>query len=105
LSRALATDFAARSDQVAARLEANDPDPCGARAEAEALQQRVIAAVNERRVPARYQEELTSAVNVLADSIACVPPQDKDDDDRVKPGGRSAQDARDLAEWLGANSR
>lgn len=81
LSRPLATQLAARSDRVAARLEANDP--CGARAEAEALQQQAIAAVNERRIPTRYLEELTSAVNALAVSIVCVspPPQSEEDED------------------------
>ena len=104
LPRALATELAARSDRVAARLAADDP--CSARADAEALQHQVIAAVNERRVPARYLEELTSAVNALVDSIVCVFPEGNvKDDDRVKPLGRSAQDARNLAEWLRANSR
>jgi hypothetical protein len=40
-------------------------------AEAEALQEQTIQVVNERRVPPRYQEELTSAVNSLVASIEC----------------------------------
>jgi hypothetical protein len=67
----LAAELAEQSDVVAERLEANDP--CGARAEAEALQQRTITAVNDGRVPPRYQEELTSTVGALLASIECAP--------------------------------
>jgi hypothetical protein len=38
------------------------------------LQEQTIAALNEGRVPARYQEELTSSVNALLASIECTPP-------------------------------
>jgi hypothetical protein len=72
LPQAVAADLARQSDVVAERLEANDP--CGAQAEAEALQQQAIGAVNDGRVPPRYQEELTSAVNSLLASIECLPP-------------------------------
>ena len=71
LPPALAAELAARSDGVAELLGANDP--CGARAEAEALQADTIAAVNEGRVPPRYQEELGAAVASLVASITCVP--------------------------------
>jgi hypothetical protein len=69
LPQPVADDLARRSDVVAERLEANDP--CGALAEAEALQEQTIQVVNEGRVPPRYQEELTSAVNSLVASIEC----------------------------------
>jgi hypothetical protein len=72
LPRQLAADLARQSDAVAERLEANDP--CAAQTEAESLQEQTIAAVNDGRVPARYQEELTSAVNSLLAAIECVPP-------------------------------
>jgi hypothetical protein len=57
---------------VAQELEADRP--CAALPEAEALQRRTIAAVNAGRVPARYQEELTSSVGALVARISCVPP-------------------------------
>ena len=72
LPQPVAADLARQSDVVAERLEANDP--CSALAEAEALQQQTIAAVNDGRVPPRFQEELTSAVNSLLASIECLPP-------------------------------
>lgn len=87
LPQPVADDLARRSDVVAQRLEANDP--CGALAEAESLQRQTIQVVNEGRVPPRYQEELTSAVNSLVASIDCLeveppPPtavETHDDDD------------------------
>lgn len=80
----LAATLAERSDSVAALLQANDP--CAARLEAEGLQADTIAAVNDRRVPPRYQEELTGSVSALVASIECVPPPgdangEGDDDD------------------------
>jgi hypothetical protein len=92
LPPALAAALAARSDAVVERLEADDP--CGARTEAEALQADTIAAVNEGRVPARYQEELGSAVASLVASIECAPapppPPVADGDD----GGDEADDGK-----------
>jgi hypothetical protein len=83
----LAERLAVRSETVAARLEAGDG--CGARAEAEALQAETIEAVNGRRVPQRFQEELLASVNELVASIECAPPapaepsggEDDEDDD------------------------
>ncbi len=67
----VAADLAERSDAVAAQLDAGDA--CGALASAQALQQRTIAAINDGRVPPRYQERLSAAVGELAASIACAP--------------------------------
>lgn len=69
---ALAADLAARSDSVAARLE--EQDPCGARSEAQRLQSDTIEAVNARRIPRAFQEELLASVNALLESIECNPP-------------------------------
>jgi len=63
---------------VAARLEAGDA--CTARSEADALQSEAIAAVNERRIPRRFQEELLGSVAALAESIECVPPPVAEED-------------------------
>ncbi len=97
LPRPLAAELAQQSDVVAEKLEANDP--CGARAEAAALQQRAISAVNQGRVPPRYQEELTAAVNALVVSIACVPAEtdqppveEDDDEDNDKDEGDDGED-------------
>ena len=90
LPAALAAELAGRSDTVAERLEADDP--CGALAEAEALQADTIAAVNEGRVPAPFQEELGAAVASLVASIECTPPppppvsDEEDEEDDGEPG-------------------
>lgn len=102
----MAESLAARSDAVADRLEAGDE--CAARAEAEALQAATIAAVNDRRVPRRYQEELLGSVNALVESIECVPPpapaapsgdghEDGDEDERggKKKGKKKKKDEED----------
>ena len=68
----MADDLAVRSESVASRLEENDP--CGAQSEAMRLQADTIAAVNDRKVPRRYQEELLGSVNALVESIDCAPP-------------------------------
>ena len=80
----LAQDLAARSDAVADRLDAGDA--CAARTEAEALQAETIDAVNDRRVPRRYQEQLLGSVTALVESIVCVeqpaPHPNGDEDDQ-----------------------
>jgi hypothetical protein len=49
-------------------------DGCGALAAARQLRQETIAAVNARRVPARFQEPLLGAANDLVLRIHCAPP-------------------------------
>lgn len=88
----VADALAARSDAVAQRLEQGDG--CGARGEAEALQADTIAAVNSGRVPARYQEELSSAAAALVASIECVPAPlaDEEEDDDEGKGKKKDKD-------------
>jgi hypothetical protein len=72
LPRALAQSWAQQSDAIASALAAGDG--CTALHRATALRTDVIAAVNTRRLPHRFLEPLTSAVNDLAGRIRCVPP-------------------------------
>jgi hypothetical protein len=71
LPAALAAQLASRSDDVARLLRQNDG--CSALAAAKALQRETIAAVNARRVPARFQEPLLGAANDLVFRIHCAP--------------------------------
>jgi len=57
---------------VAAALAAGDS--CGALALARRLQQRTIAAINDGKVAAGLQEQLSGAVNELVTRVHCVPP-------------------------------
>ena len=84
LPPAVASDLAARSDQVARALAAGDA--CRAAGLARQLQQQTIAAVNAHRVPAVFQEEITSTVNDLVGRITCVPAR-KPGEDRGKHKG------------------
>jgi hypothetical protein len=68
----VASQLASSSDAVAQRLDANDG--CSALAAARQLQRETIAAVNARRVPARFQEPLLGAANDLVLRIHCAPP-------------------------------
>jgi hypothetical protein len=72
LPNALAEQLAARSDDVARKLDAGDE--CGALASARDLQQRTIAAVNAHQVPAALQEPLLGSANALVVRITCTPP-------------------------------
>jgi len=71
-SHSLGTALAAQSDAVAAALASGDS--CRASTLARRLQQRTIAAINEGRVAAGLQEQLSSAVNALVTRVQCVPP-------------------------------
>jgi hypothetical protein len=80
----VASKLAAEAEQVAALT----PGTCEARDAAERFRDDVIASIG--RVPARYQEPLTSAANTLAGRLAtCVetkpqPPPDKHHKKREK---------------------
>jgi len=89
----LAAQLIASSDSAAARLESGEP--CAGHTEVKALQAGVIEAVNSGRVPGDLQEELLGHVNALLDVTSCPPIPGNDD---------PAEDARNLSEWLRANS-
>lgn len=72
LPRALAQSLRTQADDVAAALTVGDG--CLAQQRALSLQASVIAAVNTRRLPPRFQETLVGSVNDLVSRITCVPP-------------------------------
>jgi hypothetical protein len=72
LPRALAESWARQADAVAAALASSDG--CSAQTQAAALQQSVISAVNEHRVPRQFLEPLSSGINDLTVQITCTPP-------------------------------
>ena len=86
LPAALAARLAARSDEVARLLESNDG--CDALAAANELKSAVIAAVNARRVPARFQEPLLGAANDLTGRITCSPPPHEEHKGKSKGHGK-----------------
>ena len=82
----VAEKLAAQSDKVATALLARDS--CGALAEAEKLRQETIAAINERRVPAAFREQLMGTVNDLAGRIVCVHVEEDDGEKEGKGNGK-----------------
>jgi len=67
----VAARLAAQADQVAALA----PGTCQARDAAARFRTQVIASIQQRQIPARYQEPLLSAANSLAERLAaCTPP-------------------------------
>ena len=89
LANPLATTLAAHADAAAAHLEREEF--CAASEDADVLQRRTIAAINEGAVPAELQEDLLGSVNALAEAVSCTPPAAADG---------AAADARELADWL-----
>jgi hypothetical protein len=67
----VASALASRSDEVAQALAGGDQ--CRALTLAQQLQQETIAAINARRVPGAFQEQLGSTVGDLLSRIQCVP--------------------------------
>jgi hypothetical protein len=82
LPRDLAQTWAQQSDAVATALASGDG--CTAQQLAASINSEFIAAVNERRVPPRLQEELGAALNDLRSRISCTPPQPVDSGKKQK---------------------
>jgi len=83
---AVADRLAAQADQVAAL----EPGTCEARDAANRFRTQVIASIQQRKIPARYQETLLSAANALAERLAtCAapPPPAEPDHDHGKHKG------------------
>jgi hypothetical protein len=94
----VAFELAQRSDAVAAALQAGDA--CRALDEARQLRQDTIAAINERRIHALFQEPLLASVNDLLSRIACVPPVNEDGDEEEE-----GDDGRGKGEHKGKKGR
>lgn len=82
LPRALAETLAAKSDAVAAHLDAGDS--CSAAQEATSLQETALAAIEDGKVPRAFESELEANVTELAGRIRC----EEDDEDRGKGKGK-----------------
>ena len=86
IERPLAEALAARSDAVATLLDRGDA--CGAKDEAAALRRELTSAINNRRIPVVYLEDLSATVNEIEAQIVCrepqLPPPPREDDDGHK---------------------
>ena len=69
LPQGLASDLADRSEAIADAYAGGDV--CGAAGQADDLLAAVLAAIDEGRVPAEFQESLTGTANKLVNEINC----------------------------------
>jgi hypothetical protein len=89
IPRRVADELAARSDAIADALDAGDV--CTAAVRADELQAATITAINERKVPEPFQEDLQARANELVNTINCPPPPTttkEDDEGEGKGRGR-----------------
>jgi hypothetical protein len=90
LQRALASQLATQSKAVATSLAANQS--CTALAQARALQQATIAAINAHRVPAALQKQLQSTAADLVRRIRCAPPAPRVDGSVMRGSDNAKRD-------------
>jgi hypothetical protein len=72
LPRTVAEDLAARSDAIAAALDAGDV--CTAAVRADELRDATVTAINNGQVPQEFQEDLQARANELVNAVNCPPP-------------------------------
>jgi hypothetical protein len=92
LPRALANKLAAKSEGVAAKLDAGDS--CGAAADAASLKETALAAIDAGRVPAAFADELAASVTELVSQIRCQEEQDHGKD-KGKGKGKNGNGGKD----------
>lgn len=66
----------------------DDGDVCGAAGLADQLNDQVIEAINARRIPPAFQEDLQARANELVNTVNCPPPtvdEEGGDDEEQKP--------------------
>jgi hypothetical protein len=104
IEQAVAERIAATSDEIAVALD--DGDVCKAAGLADDLNAQVVAAINARRIPPAFQEDLQSRANELVNAVNCPPPpavepepEEEDDagdeDGERKPKKKDKKDEQD----------
>jgi hypothetical protein len=85
IERATADQLASTSDAIADALD--NGDVCSAAGLADQLNDQVIEAINARRIPPAFQEDLQARANELVNTVNCAPStvEDEDDDEENKP--------------------
>ena len=89
LPQVVAAALASRSDEVDQALTAGDS--CRALSLAQQLQRETVAAINQRRVPGAFQEQLGSTVGDLVSRISCVPVTNTHDKGKHKGKGKHGE--------------
>jgi hypothetical protein len=82
LAPPVADRLAAQSEAIAEALDAGDV--CTAAVRADELQDETLRAINAGQVPPAFQEDLTSRVNELVNTVNCVRTDDDEDEEDKK---------------------
>jgi hypothetical protein len=82
IERATAEALAATSDSIADALDAGDV--CTAAGRADDLNAQVIEAINAKKIPPAFQEDVLSRAQELVNSVNCPPPPEEADDETDK---------------------
>lgn len=93
IERATAERLASTSDSIAEALDGGDV--CLAAGLADQLNDQVIEAINARKIPTTFQEDLQARANELVNSVNCPPPTDQggsDDEEAEKEKKDKKQD-------------
>jgi hypothetical protein len=93
LPRALAETLAAKSDAVAAHLDARDS--CSAAEEAASLQETAVAAIEDGKVPPAFEAELEANVTELAGRIRCEEDDEEPGEGKGKGKGKNGSGGDD----------
>jgi hypothetical protein len=79
IERATAEALASTSDSIADALDAGDV--CTAAGRADDLNAQVIEAINAKKIPPAFQEDVLSRAQELVNSVNCPPPPEEDEDE------------------------
>jgi hypothetical protein len=99
IPRGLASDLAAKSEAIAAALEAGDV--CGAAQLADELKDAVDAAVSGGQVPPELQGELEQTAVELQNDVNCPEPEEEDEDGNEGKGKGKGKGHDDETTTLG----
>jgi hypothetical protein len=82
IERATAEALASTSDSIADALDAGDV--CTAAGRADDLNAQVVEAINAKKIPPAYQEDVLSRAQELVNSVNCPPPPQEEDEEESK---------------------
>jgi hypothetical protein len=92
IQRATAEQLAATSDSIADALDAGDV--CSAAGRADDLRAQVIEAINAKKIPPRFQEDVLARAQELVNTVNCPPPPTTTADDEDEKEKKEEKDKK-----------
>ena len=93
IERAVVDQLASTSDAIADALDQGDV--CMAAGLADDLNSQVIDAINARKIPPAFQEDLQARANELVNTVNCPPPPEEEEEDEEGEGKRGKGKGKD----------